>query len=58
VKMIDSTGEMFGEIWETYASYIVNSDETRLMDRIVDIITKENINIDTSAKVCIAMDTR
>jgi hypothetical protein len=56
--MIDSTGEMFGEIWETYASYIVNSDETRLMDRIVDIITKENINIDTSAKVCIAMDTR
>ncbi|OWF42872.1 Phosphoacetylglucosamine mutase [Mizuhopecten yessoensis] len=58
IKLIDPAGEMLEVTWETHATYLANVEDEDITSAIKSIVTKENVPMDVSASVYVAMDTR
>lgn len=58
VKLIEPMGEMLLAQWEEYASQLANSMEDKLEAVLQDIVAKETIDINQSANIFVARDTR
>ncbi|XP_072027249.1 phosphoacetylglucosamine mutase-like [Amphiura filiformis] len=58
VKVVEPMGDMLLAQWETYATSLANAREDDLESVLQDIISKENIDMEQSANVFVARDTR
>lgn len=62
MKLVDPLGEMLEQSWEGWATKLANAEEDGEADELVDVllelITKENIDLKNPAEVVYARDTR
>ncbi|XP_033757116.1 phosphoacetylglucosamine mutase-like isoform X2 [Pecten maximus] len=58
IKLIDPAGEMLEATWESHATFLANVEDEDLASAIKTIVSKENVSMDVTATVYVAMDTR
>lgn len=56
VKLCEPMGDMLSQAWESYAIDIANSND--VMSTLLNIVKLENIDLESSAHVVVARDTR
>ncbi|KAL0109949.1 hypothetical protein PUN28_013532 [Cardiocondyla obscurior] len=58
IKLVDPAGEMLEVSWETIATNLANVPDSELASMLIEISTKENIDLSVPATVIIGRDTR
>lgn len=58
IKLVDPTGEMMNQSWESLASRIANSSEEGVGETLVSIMTELGLSSTRTARVFVARDTR
>lgn len=59
VKLVDPRGEMLEQSWESYATQLANANDGETLAQVIDqIVSAHNIDLEASANVIYAHDTR